>query len=270
MIYIVYTTKTKKQHVFDLSNGILDLWYALKKSSTARSAWDGDKFPSVSALINNGVNILLEATTPADEAFIKIIPYDKEIPDISFIYRRWQTIKGVNPSIYQIIEANLISGKYKNVFEMFNDIGEEYKNSAVSMVSFYSPIEGKLYPYGYYSDKVTQEVLYENIERIETAIQNEYAFSCTPFHIIGTHYSSSIVFAEFHADLAKRCPLVRLDVYFNRELMQHELDEFKAINLSDRLSMIVTTSLPGYESEIRIECTSVLTEAEVNKKHYGL
>ena len=272
MIYIVYTTKAKKeQHKFNLSHGTSDFECALRKSSIARFTYGpGGSPPSLDALVKGGVNVAFEATTPEDEAFVKIIPHEKSIFDISLLYHKWQHLKESDPSLYQAVEANLINGKYKNAVEMFCDIREAYKNSATSMISFYSPMQGKSYPYHYDSEKLPQEVLYENIEQIESAIQNEYAFKLIPCKSVGYEFSTFIIAGEYHADLAKKYPLVRLDLYCNKNLTQQEINDLKVERFKHGLDIDITTSLPEYEMGVRIQSESIFTEDEVNKKYFGI
>lgn len=272
MIYIVYTTKAKKeQRKFNLGHGTSDFECALRKSSIARFTYGlFDSSPSLDALVKGGVNVAFEATTPVDEAFVKIIPYEKTIFDISMIYDRWQHLKESDPSLYQTVEVNLINGKYKNAVEMFCDIREAYKNSAASMISLYSTMQGKSYPYRYDSEKLPQEVLYENIEQIEAAIQNEYAFKFIPYKSVGYESSRLIIAGEYHADLAKKYPLVRLDLYCNKNLTQQEINDLMEEQFKYGLDIDITISLPEYEMGVRIASDSVLTEEEVNKKYFRI
>ncbi len=274
MIYIAYTTGKKEKRWFDFPIEIPGLEYALNKSSRARRVRDSHSYrdPSLGELVGGGVDIAFVVTTPEEEAFVKIIPYEKTIDYIVRIYIEWLQEKTNNSSIYQIVKENLIAGKYKNALDMFDDIREAYKKSAVSMVSFYSTMQGKNNHHLDCSD-VPQKVLCDNLEHIETAIRNERGFKVIETNCIGNDGCigrSDIVAAEYHVDIANRSPLLRVDIYFNKNFTQQEIDAFKAENFENTLGVNVIALLPDEEMEVLIISESGLTEDEVNKKYFGI
>ena len=273
MIYIVYTTKTKKeQRKFPLSTCDYALSKDLKRSPIARKVhrWGYD-VPSLEEYIKCGVDLTFEATTPEDEAFVTIIPYEKPISGIAGIYRKWQAVEKNNSSIYQIVKGNLIAGKYENLVELFEDIREMYKKSATSMESFYGPMIGE------YSEPsrgvyyVTAETLYDNIEKIEVAIQNKYALEVIQCSHCSYEFKESIIAAECHADLAKKCPLLHLDVYFNKHLTSQEIDEFITEFLSNDMGISAHVSLPGIHSPVTIySYGNIMRTEEVNELYFDI
>lgn len=272
MIYIVYTTKAKKeQHKFSLSDGTYFLEKELRKSSVARRIHRYDYVPSLEEYIKAGVDIAFEATTPEEEAFVTIIPYEQTISGIAGIYRKWQQVEKNNSSIYQIVKGNLIAEKYKNVLELFEDIREMYKKSATSMESFYAPMNGTCNPYGREPYAVPAETLYENIEQIKVAIRNRYAFEFIQCAGFSGEPVQSIIVAECHADLAKKIPLLHLDVYFNKDLTLQEIDEFMTKNLDNDIRIYVSVSLPGIHDPVEIySYGNVMTEEEVNELYFDI
>ena len=72
------------------------------------------------------------------------------------------------------------------------------------------------------------------------------------------------------ADLAKKYPLVRLDLYCNKNLTQQEINDLKVERFEHGLDIDITTSLPEYEMGVRIKSESIFTEDEVNKKYFGI
>ena len=269
MINIVYTAKTTKtEYKFDLSTGWIDFERSIRKSSIARDASGFDRKPvSIGELIKAGLDIKFEGTSPVDEAIIKILPYDRPMVDISCCYA---DLKRKNGILYAAIESKLLDGKYDNFYDLYDDIREAYKRSAVSMVSLYSPMEGTNYPYRFDSQKVSQEKLYENIEQIEAAIQHEYGLNDVHcYNKIGYSELINIAVAEYHADLVAKLPFIRLDIYFNKNLTQQEFDEFRAKYFENYLGLEVFLSLPEIKRSFKISsCETVLTTAEINKKYY--
>ena len=83
MIYIAYTTAKKEKRWFKFPIELPGLESALNKSSRARRVRDSNEYrdPSLGELVGGGVDIAFVATTPEEEAFVKIIPYEKTIDD---------------------------------------------------------------------------------------------------------------------------------------------------------------------------------------------
>ena len=274
MIYIAYTTAKKEKRWFKFPIELPGLESALNKSSRARRVRDSNEYrdPSLGELVGGGVDIAFVATTPEEEAFVKIIPYEKNIDDIVHVYTKWQDAKTNNSSVYQTVQEKLIDGKYENVLDMFDDIREACKNSAVSKVSFYSTMQGKNNRHLDCSD-IPQKVLCDNLENIEAAIRNEWGYKIIEPNCIGNDGCigrSDIVAAEYHVDIANRSPLLRVDIYFNKNFTQQEIDAFKAEKFEHTLGVNVIVLLPDEELEVLIMSESGLTEEEVNKKFYGI
>jgi hypothetical protein len=273
MIYIVYTTKAKKeQRKFSLIDGNYFLFKDLRRSPGARKArlglWQWEE-PSLEEYIKCGVDLTFEATTPEDEAFVTIIPYEKHIRGISDIYRKWKEVEKNNSSIYQIVKGNLIAGKYENLIELFEDIREMYKKSATSMESFYAPMIGSYTESSRGVYHVSTETLYDNIEQIEAAIQNSYALEVIQCSHLSDKFKGSIIAAECHADLAKKCPLLHLEVYFNQHLTSQEIDEFITENFENAIGIFAHVSLPGIHYPVEIySYGDIMTTEEVNKKYF--
>ena len=147
MIYIVYTTQTKKQQKFKLTIGNADFDAALRKSSRARYVYSTKNFSpypvSVADLIKGGVDIKFEASTPVDKAIVKLLPYDKSMFDLSLIYRDLIRLEEDRPRVYAFIKMNLLANKYHDIYEMYDDIRDQYKQAAVDKVSLYQAIEGR-------------------------------------------------------------------------------------------------------------------------------
>ena len=77
MIYIAYTTAKKEKRWFKFPIELPGLEHALNRSSRARIARYSHTYrnPSLGELIGAGVDIAFVATTPEEEAFVKIITY---------------------------------------------------------------------------------------------------------------------------------------------------------------------------------------------------
>ena len=274
MIYIAYTTAKKEKRWFKFPIELPGLESALNKSSRARRVRDSNEYrdPSLGELVGGGVDIAFVATTPEEEAFVKIIPYEKNIDDIVHIYTKWQDAKTNNSSVYQTVQEKLIDGKYENVLDMFDDIREACKNSAISKVSFYSTMQGKNNRHLDLPD-ISQKVLCDNLEHIEATIRNELGYDIIALHFWGNGGcigKSDIVATEYHVDIANRSPLFRVDIYFNKNFTQQEIDAYKMEKFQNTLGVNVIALLPDEELEVLIMSESGLTEDEVNKKFYGI
>ena len=270
MIYIVYTTQTThKQYKFDLSFGWMDFQSQIRKSSIGRDTigYSRDPVP-MDKFINAGLDIKFEGESSFEEALIKILPYNKPVYEISDV---WGYLNGLKGTIRKVVETNLLSEKYKDIYELYNDIREMYKKTAISMVSLYAPMYGIYKPYSslYNQETVPEKLLYENIEQIEASIQNAFSLQVVQCNI-GAAACKDIVATEYHADLVKTCPFVRLDIYFNRKFTQQELDQFKEKHFGYLHFREVQTSLPEYRYDVSIQaCDPVFTAEEMNQKYFN-
>ena len=269
MIYIVYTTQTThKKYKFDLNFGVMDFESQIRRSSIARDTIGYDKNSvSLDKLINAGLNIKFEGESSFEEALIKILPYDKPIRDISNVYHYLDRLKG-NTRIF--VETKLLAEKYKDIYELYDDIREMCKKSAKSTVSLYAPMIGIYNPFSsYHRDPVPEKIVYENIEQIESSIQNAYCFRVIHCNT-GAKANSNIVAAEFHADIVNISPLVRLDIYFNRTFTRQEFEQFREEHFEYMRFNSVDVLLPEYRYDISIEVSDpVLTTEEMNQKYFN-
>lgn len=270
MIYIVYTTQTtKKQYKFDLNFGWMDFQSQIRRSSIGRDTigYDRDPVP-LDKFINAGLDIKFEGESSFEEALIKILPYNKPIHNISSVYGYLNRLDG---NIRKVVETKLLGEEYKDIYELYDDIREMYKKTAISMVSLYASMYGIYKPFYslYNQETVPEKLLYENIEQIEASIQNDFGLQVVQCNI-GAAACEDIAAAEYHADLVKTCPFVRLDIYFNRKFTQQELDQFKEKHFDYLHFREVQTSLPGYHYDVSIQAFKpVFTTEEMNKIYFN-
>jgi hypothetical protein len=270
MIYIVYTTQTtKKQYKFDLNGGWFHFLTQIRRSSIARDVIGYDE-NSVTwdKLINAGLDIEFEGESSFEKALIKILPYNKPLYNIVRIYRYLNSLNG---KIRKAVEIKLCGEKYNNIYELYDDIRGMCKKSAKNAVSLYTPMTGTLDSYSYYNrDPVPEEIIYKNIDLIESSIQNAFIFDVVQCDNIGYEATKNIVAAEFHADLAKTHPLVRLDIYFNRTFTQQEVEQFKKKHFNHMHFNSVNVQLPEYEFNVIIDaCDPVFTTEEMIQKYFN-
>lgn len=282
MIEIVYTTKAKKQRRFNLRHGYADFVYTISKSSIIRDihnykyySYSSDSIVSLQTYIDEGVDIQLEGTTPADAAIIKLLPYEKTMFDISNIYSYLMRLEEKNKSFYAIIEMNLLAGKYNDIYELYEDIRETYKKSAANILSFYQPMIGYFPRTPYYlpprDTHVPKEALYENIEQIEAAIRNKYGAKVfgDSHEICAIQHNNTNV-AEYHADIVKKSPYVRTDFYFKNPLTDEEISELKEALCNSIGGFEVRLELPKLgEANIYADRDSILTTEEMNQKYFN-
>lgn len=283
MIEIVYTTKAKKQRRFSLRTGHSDFEYTISKSSIVRDihtykyySYGSDQIVSLQTYIDEGVDIKFEGTTPVDAAIIKILPYDKTMSDISQIYIYLMWLEEKNKRLYAIIEMNLLADKYNNIYELYDDIREIYKQSAVNMLSFYQPMIGwfprNRYDWGRQDYSVPKEALYENTEQIEVAIRNKYGTKVLgdSHEICGSQRDNTIV-AEYHADIVKKSPYVRTDFYFKNPLTIEEISELKEALCHHIGRFEVRLELPKLgEANIYGDRHSIFTTEEMDEMYSKL
>lgn len=282
MIDLIYTTKAKQQRRFNLRTGYSDFEYTISKSSIVREirtfkyySYSSDQTVSLQTYIDGGVDIKFEGTIPVDAAIIKLLPYDQTPYTIFQIYGDLLRLEEKNPSLYAVIEMNLLADKYNDIYELFDDIRELHKKSAVNMLSFYQPMIGyfprKSYDYGPKDYSVPKEALYENIEQIEAAIRKEYGTRVfgDGYVLCPTQYDNTLV-AEYHADIVKKLPYVRTDFYFKKPLTIEEISNLKEA-LCDRVAGFnVRLRLPELgRADIYADNESIFTTEEMNQKYFN-